>query len=203
MPSTLFEIKHAAILRAAVQVFGEAGFSKAGVDTIAARAEVSKRTLYKHFDGKEALFRENSEVLCQRIVEVTNLPFDPEATLESQLLELARRQLTLITSEDFVTMARVTLPERALQPHLTGRSFERIRCGETGLAQWIAQATAAGRLREEDARVAGRQFSALLMEFAFWPQIFANEPPPTSEESETIASSTVRLFLKGCETNAS
>jgi TetR/AcrR family transcriptional regulator of autoinduction and epiphytic fitness len=197
MPATLSETKHAAILQAAIQVFREFGYADAGVDIIAARAEVSKRTLYKHFAGKEALFREISDQLCQSVVAVTNMAFDPDRTLEDQLLELAHRELDLMTSEDFVTMARVTLPECARRPELAGKSYDRIRCGETGLARWVEEAVAAGRLEDVDPAAASKQFSALLSKFAFWPQIFANEPAPSRKEREEIAGSAVRLFLRG------
>ncbi|MFI5932096.1 TetR/AcrR family transcriptional regulator [Actinoplanes sp. NPDC051494] len=48
--------KRRAISQAARAVFGRAGYSGAGVDTIAAEAGVSKRTVYNHFIDKEQLF---------------------------------------------------------------------------------------------------------------------------------------------------
>ncbi|TJZ73248.1 TetR/AcrR family transcriptional regulator [Rhodococcus oryzae] len=50
--------KRNAILRAARKVFGRDGYARASIDTIAAEAGVSTRTLYNHFGGKEALFTE-------------------------------------------------------------------------------------------------------------------------------------------------
>lgn len=50
--------KAAAISRAACEVFGRDGYSRASIDTIAAEAGASTRTLYNHFPGgKEELFR--------------------------------------------------------------------------------------------------------------------------------------------------
>ncbi|WP_394618345.1 TetR/AcrR family transcriptional regulator [Lentzea sp. JNUCC 0626] len=48
--------KRRAITSAARKVFGRDGYSRAGVDAIAAEAGVSKRTLYNHFSDKEQLF---------------------------------------------------------------------------------------------------------------------------------------------------
>ncbi|MYW67795.1 TetR family transcriptional regulator [Streptomyces sp. SID8379] len=50
--------KRQALLRGARTVFGREGYSRAGIDEIAAEAGVSTRTLYNHFGGKEKLFRE-------------------------------------------------------------------------------------------------------------------------------------------------
>src|ERR1700690_3885441 len=50
--------KRAAILEAAQQVFFANGFVGTSMDQVAARAAVSKQTVYKHFSDKEGLFRE-------------------------------------------------------------------------------------------------------------------------------------------------
>lgn len=48
--------KRDAILRAARKVFAAMGFTRATIDAIAAEAQVSTRTLYKHFRNKNELF---------------------------------------------------------------------------------------------------------------------------------------------------
>src|SRR6266436_2876032 len=45
------------ILEAALSVFAERGFAAARMEQIAARAGVSKGTIYLYFDSKEAVFR--------------------------------------------------------------------------------------------------------------------------------------------------
>lgn len=47
------------ILDASQQLFREQGINTTGVDQLCAVAEVSKRTLYQHFGGKDALIAEN------------------------------------------------------------------------------------------------------------------------------------------------
>jgi AcrR family transcriptional regulator len=48
--------KREAILRAARKVFAAMGFTRATIDAIASEANVSTRTLYKHFPNKDELF---------------------------------------------------------------------------------------------------------------------------------------------------
>lgn len=48
--------KREAILRAARTEFARSGFARATIDAIAAQANVSTRTLYKHFRNKDELF---------------------------------------------------------------------------------------------------------------------------------------------------
>lgn len=51
--------KRRTILDAAAPVFGDLGYERASIETIAAAAGVSKPTIYSYFGGKEELFRES------------------------------------------------------------------------------------------------------------------------------------------------
>ena len=64
--------KRRAILDAAAEVFAASGYERASIDAIAARAGVSKPTVYSHFGGKEQLFRE-SIALSAEIVNAESL----------------------------------------------------------------------------------------------------------------------------------
>ena len=48
--------KQQAIVLAAAELFLHQGYGAVSMDAIAAKAEVSKRTVYSHFPGKDALF---------------------------------------------------------------------------------------------------------------------------------------------------
>lgn len=52
----LTDRKRVAIIDAAIEEFLAAGYDATSMDRIAARANVSKRTVYNHFPSKEALF---------------------------------------------------------------------------------------------------------------------------------------------------
>ena len=51
-PPRLTERKRAAIVEAAIDEFRASGYEATSMDRIAARAEVSKRTVYNHFPSK-------------------------------------------------------------------------------------------------------------------------------------------------------
>lgn len=57
-PMRLTDQKRESIVQAAIAEFGDRGFEVTSMDRIAARAEVSKRTVYNHFPSKEELFAE-------------------------------------------------------------------------------------------------------------------------------------------------
>lgn len=189
--------KRLAILDAAVREFSEAGYAAAKMDAIAARAEVSKRTVYNHFESKEALFQTIAERLCCQLVVATEMPYDPSRPVREQLMELALRHLDLVSSKDFMDMTRVILPERVRNPELAKGVFDRLRRGETGLGRWMEQAMEAGAVRDGDWRSVTRKFAAMLSEFGFWPQVLGHEDALDRAGREEVATKVVDLFMRG------
>ncbi|WP_184015476.1 TetR/AcrR family transcriptional regulator [Haloferula luteola] len=194
---TQSEKKRAAILAAAVEEFSLSGYAAASMDDIAARAEVSKRTVYNHFESKERLFLKLAEILCEKLIGATSMPYDPSRSVRDQLEDLARRHLDLVGCKGFMNMTRVILPERVRNPELAKGAFDRLRRGETGLGRWMEEAIAAGVIRPGDWRSVTRKFCAMLSEFGFWPQVLGHEPALEPGEREEVVKKVVDLFLVG------
>jgi AcrR family transcriptional regulator len=86
------EARPGELTAAALSLFVEKGFAATRLDEVAARAGVSKGTLYLYFDSKEALFKAviQDSVLpvfeaCERKLEI--LADDPERLLRELLLD--------------------------------------------------------------------------------------------------------------------
>lgn len=78
------------MFKAALAEFSRQGFHQASVDAIAAKAEVSKATLYSHFGTKEALFL----AVFERVLKDFRPPeFDPKATSLDAAARMAIRDL--------------------------------------------------------------------------------------------------------------
>ena len=71
----LTDRKRSAILEAAAEQFRLHGFETASVDSIAAAAGVSKRTVYNHFPSKEELFNETIMQMFQSSAGLLELPY--------------------------------------------------------------------------------------------------------------------------------
>jgi len=76
--ATRKEEKKAAILEAALDLFAERGFEGTAVPLVAERAGVGAGTIYRYFDGKEALVNAVFQEQKARLVSdlVTGFPFD-------------------------------------------------------------------------------------------------------------------------------
>lgn len=188
--------KRDAILEAAVREFRRVGYRSARMDDIAARARVSKRTVYNHFSSKELLFQEISSKFTERVIGAMALRFDSQKSLQEQMEYLAHRYIEVVSDQNFMGLARLVLREKMGQPGLASEKFERIRRGENGLADWIREASEHGAFHSSNPNRDARRFGALLAEFAFWPQLFAGVGPPSGEEREKAVKETVEFFLR-------
>jgi TetR/AcrR family transcriptional regulator of autoinduction and epiphytic fitness len=186
-PLRLTDRKREAIVLAAIAEFRETGFEVTSMDRIAARAEVSKRTVYNHFPSKEELFAEILQRLWCRIGEIPDSIYRPGVTLRHQLRCMLQAKMQ--TLSDTNCLATIHSPERA-QVWLA-RLDER----EETFAAWIRAAQADGRLKPADPTFAATQMHGLLKGFAFWPQVTFNKPILSAEQQTDVIESTLDMFL--------
>ena len=194
-PQRLTDRKRAAIVAAAIDEFLASGFDATSMDRIAARASVSKRTVYNHFPSKEALF---ASILCQL--------WDSSATadapgyragepLRAQLVELLMRKLRLLNDEAFFKLARVAIAAGIHSPERARDMVARIGEREEDLTVWVRAAAADGRLKANDPAFAAQQLHGVVKAFAFWPQVAMGQPPLDEAQQRQIAESSADLFL--------
>jgi TetR/AcrR family transcriptional regulator of autoinduction and epiphytic fitness len=191
----LTDRKHAAILDAAVAEFRASGYDATSMDRVAARAGVSKRTVYNHFASKEELFTRILEELFDRGIGGPDLAYRADKPLRAQLLELVRQKLKLLHDPHFVDLARVAIAAGIQRPDLAREMLSRLGDREEGLTTWVRAAAADGRIDAEDPQFAAQQLQGLLKSLAFWPQLSMGQPPLSAAKQKHVAESSVDLFL--------
>ncbi|MEO3854789.1 TetR/AcrR family transcriptional regulator [Acrocarpospora sp. B8E8] len=161
------EGKRAAILDAAEALFITEGYERASVDAIAARAQVSKRTVYDHFGEKGTIFLRVLERVNDALVSAVRAAIDQELTpgrdLSDALTAFGRRVVTqTFPSSDYVTFRRLTSQQRSV-PQLAETARDR---PERMLEERFAVLAADGEIRAADPRLAARHFTALTIGLA-------------------------------------
>jgi len=192
---TLTEQKREDILKAALSEFDARGFRETSMDRIAETAQVSKRTVYNHFASKEALFDAIADELSRCVQVVTAYRYDPDRPIDLQLRRIGEQMIDMLAAPSFVSLARVTLAEMLRSPDLARSTYELFRERQSGLAVWLSEASADGRLAVGDPVWAADQYFGLIKSFAFWPQILGGQPPPDAPTRSRILDSSVSLFL--------
>ncbi|RDS81773.1 TetR/AcrR family transcriptional regulator [Dyella psychrodurans] len=191
----LTDRKRSAIIEAAIDEFRLSGYETTSMDRIAARAGVSKRTVYNHFPSKEVLFAEILHHLWQAISGGEELAYRADRPLRDQLLELIAQKFRLLNDEAFVSLARVAIAAGIHSPERAHDMVARMSEREEGLTVWIRAAAAAGRLKTNDPVFASHQLQGLIKGFAFWPQITLAQPPLDAAAQKQVAETAVDMFL--------
>ena len=192
--------KRAQILEGAWRVFSQTGLAGASVDRLANEAGVSKPTLYKYFESKEAIFltlmNEQAETVRGTRFRL-HASMGPPATL---LRELGIGFVSALMQQRTLDTFRLVIAETPRYPAL-GRAFEKVgpQRSHDALATYLQELDALGVLRIDDAALASRQFIALC-ECGLLRRAHTRNERPSRARIASIVDAAVRVFLKGYAT---
>jgi AcrR family transcriptional regulator len=156
------------ILQAAIDVFAERGLAGARVEDIAARAGVSKGTVYLYFSGKEELFIEAIRDKLALTLEglASAAPAGPSAARLSGFLDAHWAHLC---KPRFAAMYRLIMAELHQFPELTRFYAEEVSGKVIGmLADIIREGVERGEFRSVDPFVAARIIVSQMVHHALW-----------------------------------
>jgi TetR/AcrR family transcriptional regulator, mexJK operon transcriptional repressor len=193
--------KRKTLLLAATAVFLEKGFDGTSMDDVAARAEVSKPTVYKYFSDKEHLFAAIVRATTDQIDDLVSLvveTMDGEADVNKSLAVLARRFINALMQPQVLRLRRLVIANADRFPDV-GRSwyeqgFERVL--ET-LATTLESLADRQLLKIGDPLLAANHFVGLLLWIPLNKAMFAGDHQATSDELERYALAAVSAFLTG------
>ena len=196
------ERKRQAIIQAAGEVFLRHGYLGATTDEVAARASVSKQTLYKHFADKEHLYAEvildASAGVLDVLSSATASTLQDAQDVRKALRALADSFLSALLQPDYVRLRRLVIAEADRFPEVGTAWFEGpfdrtlVILGEA--MQRLADR---GLLRNlSDPTRAAYQFAGLVMYQPMNQVMFAGtDAIPPAGQLNRIADSAVDMFL--------
>jgi TetR/AcrR family transcriptional repressor of mexJK operon len=194
--------KRRAILAAATDVFLQHGYLGASMDEVAARAGVSKQTVYKQFENKERLFAEivlgTSDQLMDGLVQAYADTLDGAVDAREALRALARRLLQSLTADSVLKLRRLVIAEADRFPEVCGAWFNSgFEKSLDALGEALTRLTERGLLRElDDPTLAAYQFAGLVMYKPMNRAMFAGtRQRPKTGELENLADQAADVFL--------
>ena len=191
-----------AIIRAATEVFLTHGYLGATTDEVAARASVSKQTLYKHFADKQTLFAE--VILDTTVIVVEGLTGAVERRLENAddvpaaLRGVAAEWMGGLLQPDVLRLRRLVIAEADRFPEVGKAWYDRgFGPALSILGAALQRLARRGLLRAlSDPMLAAYQFAGLVMYQPMNQAMFAGTPEvPAAAELSRIAESAVSVFL--------
>jgi AcrR family transcriptional regulator len=184
------------ILDAALSVFSEHGIGEAKLEEIAARAGVSKGTIYLYFPSKEELFR---EVVRQRVGPAIAKADDvstSEGTAEEQLRRYIAHQWECLGSEDSEGWIRLVVLELHKYPELAAFHWEEIVTRSNRiLADIIRRGIATGEFRDADPQTTVQMIKALILMHVLWTGPRAAAPPEHRPVAKNVLANVTDFVL--------
>jgi TetR/AcrR family transcriptional repressor of mexJK operon len=189
--------KRRAILNAATDLFEARGYGAVSMDAIARAADVSKATLYAHFESKDRLFATIIRVACEENIAPEHGPHDDGAEpsgIEAALIAAGGRILRFFLRERTVALHRLVVADSKRFPEL-GRAFYENGpvAGRKYLAAWLVRQEG---LDVPDPELAAIQFSDLLRSGLWLRATLGLGPAPEDADIDASVSAAVRTFLR-------
>jgi TetR/AcrR family transcriptional repressor of mexJK operon len=193
--------KRKALLLAATEVFLDKGYDGTSMDDVAAKAAVSKPTVYKYFSDKEQLFAEIVLATTGQIDDLVGLVVETmgdQTGVEAGLTVLARRFITALMQPQVLRLRRLVIANADRFPDV-GRSwyeqgFERVL---TTLATSFKGLADRERLRVNDPLLAANHFVGLLLWIPVNKAMFTGDHQVDPDELQRYAVAAVCAFLAG------
>lgn len=189
--------KRSAIIAAATELFTHAGYGAVSMDAIAAKAGVSKRTVYSHFPGKDVLFAAVMTRHCGKVSGENVWVLDPEVEPREMLTDRGRRFLRLITSPEAIALFRTVTAEAERFPEL-GRAFFETgpKCWVGSFEDYLRAQDEKGRLRVPNPEVAAKFLFSLLKDPLHMRCMLGVQSKVTEAEIDAHVESVVNSFLE-------
>jgi len=192
------EARPGEIAAAALETFVEKGFAATRLDEVAARAGVSKGTVYLYFESKEALFKAAIDAAMTPAVEAAEaLANDGERPAAELLRCFVAGWWDMVGATALGGLPKLLVAESGNFPEISQWFHDSmIRRAQKAMARIIAAGIARGEFRAVDAELAARVFFAPMFSYLLWQRAFdpkVCDLPP----AERFFDAALDLFIHG------
>jgi AcrR family transcriptional regulator len=191
------EARHEELLDAALDLFLEHGFELTTIEMIAARINMTKRTVYARYADKAALFH----AAVQRAIERQIVPQDvlagfDQGDLAATLESVARLRIGQVMTPNGLRLQRIINTESYRFPGIFTDNFEQSAKPVLDfVAGVLDRAIAAGQIAPTDSGFAASAFMSMVV--GGQVRAIVSGRVPTRAELDRKVNFTVRLLLDG------
>lgn len=194
------ELRRAAFLQAARDVFLEFGYEQANMAEIVRRAGGSLSTLYAQFGGKKGLFEAMIDSRVGELTEQMQVELAAHTPIGEGLRRIGEVFLTKQAHPESLDVFRLMVAQAKKFPDIIetwrARGPEAVR---NALAQYLRDRADAGEIRIKDFDIAAQVFFDLVRSrIQFRALLLPNYVPEEAEIRETVDRA-VKVFLGGIE----
>jgi AcrR family transcriptional regulator len=194
------ELRRAAFLKAARDVFLEAGYEAANMAEIVKRAGGSLSTLYSQFGGKKGLFEAMIDARVTDLTKQMHIELAAHAPLKEGLRRIGETFLNQQLADEALDVFRLMVAQAKKFPELAEawgkRAPEQIR---KALADYLSDRAKAGEIKISNPDLAASVFFDLLRSRIQFRALLMPSYTPTEAEIRDTVDRAVKVFIGGIE----
>jgi AcrR family transcriptional regulator len=189
------------IYEAARQEFAASGYAATSTETVARRAGVSTKTLYRLIPNKAALFEGMVSDRLDRFLSDFSLQVAEDADIETGLNAALMAYADLALDQDVVALQRMILREAGQFPDLAATFYGNgIARTAAALSNWLRVQVRCGLLDLDNAEEAAGILIGMVASAPQRAAIYGGVKLPSRAQIKARVRTCVKLFLRGCET---
>jgi AcrR family transcriptional regulator len=191
------------IYEAARHEFAGSGYAATSMETVARRAGVSTKTLYRLVPNKASLFEGMVSDRLDRFLADVNLRAVDHADIEQALVAALMACANLSLDEEVVALQRMVLQEAGKSSDIAGAFYRNgIQGTLAALADWLRVQQRRGLIEVDDVEEAAGMLLGMVAAAPQRAAIYGGVPLPSRARIEARARTCAALFLRGCGTPA-
>ena len=188
------------IYEAARHEFAGDGYAATSMETVARRAGVSTKTLYRLIPNKAALFEGMVSDRLDRFLSEVNLHTADQADIEEALRAALMVCADLVLDEEVVALQRMMLQEAGKFSGIAELFYTNgIQRSVVALADWLRVQQARGSIALDDVEEAAGMLLGMVASAPRRAAIFGGRPLPSRAQIEARVRTCAQLFLRGCQ----
>jgi AcrR family transcriptional regulator len=187
------------IFEAARHEFAGNGYAATSIETVARRAGVSTKTLYRLIPNKAALFEGMVSNRLDRFFSEVNLHAADHTDIEDALCAALIVCADLTLDEEVIALQRMVLQEACKSSDIAGTFYKNgIQRTAVALAGWLRVQQTRGLIALDDVDEAAGMLIGMMASAPQRAAIYGRLPLPSRPQIEARARSCAALFLRGC-----
>jgi AcrR family transcriptional regulator len=191
------------IYEAARHEFAANGYAATSTETLARRAGVSTKTLYRLMPNKAALFAGMVSDRQERFLSDFKLHVTDDADIETGLKAALMAYADLALDPDVVALQRIILQETGQFPELAAAFYDNgIVRTAAALSNWLRLQVRRGRIALDNADEAAGMLIGMVASAPQRAALYGGLKLPSRAQTEARVRRCVALFLRGCELRA-
>jgi AcrR family transcriptional regulator len=188
------------IYEAARHEFAGGGYAATSMETVARRAGVSTKTLYRLIPNKAALFEGMVSDRLDRFVSEVNLHAGDDTDIEEALRAALIACADLALDEEVIELQRMVLQEAGKFSDIAGTFYRNaIQRTVVALADWLRMQQKRGLIELDDVDEAAGMLLGMVSSAPRRAALFGRVPLPSRSQIEARVRSCAALFLHGCQ----